>query len=134
MLDWVFLSPLRRYSEVALFILRLFIGGFLLWSVWSKISEPKDAAALVTFLSRNNMPVPEVLAQLSIWSEFTVALAFLMGLFTRWAGVLCGVNFAAAFLLIIHTAGLRAAFPPACLALADSLFEAQPAASAYRFT
>lgn len=137
-LDWVFLTPLRRYSEVGLLAFRLFIGGFLLLSVWSDISQPDAMTGFAAFLARNNFPVPEVMAQLSVWAQFSVGLAFLMGLFTRWAGVVCAINFTVAFAMVDRLGGVRASFSSGLLAMAglylalhgagpfglDSMFEA----------
>src|SRR5690606_8691826 len=60
-------------------------------------------------------PVPEIMARLSVWAQFSVGLAFITGLLTRWAGLLCTVNFIVALVMVDAAGGIRASFPSACL-------------------
>jgi putative oxidoreductase len=46
-----------------------------------------------------------------------VGLAFVLGLFTRWAGVLCAINFAVAIAMVDRFGGMRGVFPSGCLVL-----------------
>ena len=117
MLDLIFLSPLRRYSDLALLALRLAIGAFLVWGVWDNITSAERMTEFTAFLAKFHFPAPELLAPLSVGAQFSVGLAFALGLFTRWAGVICAVNFIIAIAMVDRFGGIRASFPAACLVL-----------------
>jgi putative oxidoreductase len=40
---------------------------------------------------------------------------FVLGLFTRWAGILCVIHFVAAIVLVDRFGGMRGIFPSGCL-------------------
>ncbi|HEX8232108.1 MAG TPA: DoxX family protein [Caulobacteraceae bacterium] len=115
MLDLVFLTPLRRFSDLGLLLLRLMAGAFLVWGVWDNITSTERMAEFVAFLAKFHFPAPEVMAPLSVLAQFTVGLAFVTGLFTRWAGVVCAVNFLVAIAMVDRFGGVRGSFPSACL-------------------
>jgi putative oxidoreductase len=46
-----------------------------------------------------------------------VGVAFIVGLLTRWAGVICTINFVIALIMVDRFAGLRGAFASTCLVL-----------------
>ena len=71
----------------------------------------------VAFLSKFRFPAPELMARLSVWAQFAVGAAFIGGLLTRWAGVICAINFIVAIVMVDRFTGLRGAFPSACLVL-----------------
>jgi putative oxidoreductase len=115
MLDLVFLSPLRRYADAGLLLLRLIVGGFLIWGVWDNINSPARMAEFVSFLDKHRFPAPEYLAPLSVMAQFGAGLAFVTGLFTRWAGAVCAINFVVAIVMVDRFSGVRASFPSAAL-------------------
>lgn len=57
------------------------------------------------------------MAPLSVWAQFLVGVGFVLGLLTRWAGLLCAVNFTVALVMVDAAGGIRAAFPSTCLVL-----------------
>ncbi len=113
--DLIFLSPLRRFSDLALLALRLTVGGFLVWGVWDNITSAAHMDEFVGFLAKFKFPAPELLAPLSVWAQFSVGLAFILGLFTRWAGVICAINFVVAIAMVDRFSGIRGSFASACL-------------------
>ncbi len=115
--DMIFLSPLKRLSDPALLLLRLMVGAFLVWGVWDNISSPAHMAEFVAFLRKFGFPAPELLAPLSVYAQFSVGLAFILGLFTRWAGVICAINFVVAIAMVDRFGGIRGSFASACLVL-----------------
>lgn len=115
MLNLVFLTPLRRYSDFGLLLLRLMVGAFLVWGVWDNITSPTHMQEFVDFLRKFRFPAPEFMAPLSVLAQFTVGMAFITGLFTRWAGLVCAVNFVVAIAMVDRLGGIRASFPSACL-------------------
>ncbi len=113
--DLIFLSPLKRLSDPALLLLRLMVGAFLVWGVWDNISSPAHMDEFVAFLRKFGFPAPELLAPLSVWAQFSVGLAFILGLFTRWAGIICAINFVVAIAMVDRLGGIRGSFASACL-------------------
>ena len=105
------LTDLSRHADAAILLTRLSVGGFLIWGVWDNIENPADMAKFEAFLRQFKFPVPELLAPFDVWLQFGIGLAFIAGLLTRWAGLLCALNFLIAIAMVDRFAGLRASFP-----------------------
>ena len=114
---WLSLSPFARFSDVALLILRVAIGAFLVWGVWDNIISSERMDEFVAFLTKFNFPAPELMARVSVWAQFFVGISFTTGLLTRWAGLICAVNFIVAIAMVDRFGGLRGAFASLCLVL-----------------
>lgn len=110
-----FLPFLTRFDDAALLALRLMIGAFLIYGVWDNIVSAERMAEFVGFLTRFGFPAPELMAPLSVWAQFLCGAAFILGLFTRWAALICAFNFVVAIAMVDHHAGIRGSFPSACL-------------------
>lgn len=115
MADLIQLPILRRYSDLGLLLLRRVVGLFLVWGVWDNIVSSERMQEFAAFLARFRFPWPELMARLSVWVQFAVGIGFVAGLLTRWAGILCAVNFTVALLMVDRLADIRGAFPSACL-------------------
>jgi putative oxidoreductase len=113
----LFLSSTQRFGDFALLLLRVFVGLFLIWGVWDNITDAARMREFVEFLRKFRFPTPELLAPLSVYVQFLVGLAFIAGLFTRWAGVLCAINFVVAIAMVDRFGGMRGVFPSGCLVL-----------------
>jgi len=111
-----------RRGDVALLVARAAIGAFLIWGVWDNIVSPARMGEFRAFLASHGIPLPAIAAPLSVWAQFGCGLAFVLGLGTRWAGLLCAVNFAVAVVFVDAKLGLRGAFPATCLILFGMLF------------
>lgn len=114
-LPFLTLEPLDRGSDAALLLLRLIVGGFLVYGVWDNVVSPERMAEFAAFLTRFGFPFPQIMAPLSVWAQFLCGAAFILGLATRWAGLICAFNFAVALAMVDHKLGIRASFPSACL-------------------
>ena len=110
-----FLPFLTRFDNVALLALRLMIGAFLIYGVWDNIVSAERMAEFVGFLTKFGFAWPEVMAPLSVWAQFLCGVAFILGLFTRWAGLVCAFNFIVAIAMVDYHGGIRGSFPAACL-------------------
>lgn len=115
MRDLLFLSGLKRFDDHALLVLRVMVGSFLVWGVWDNISSPAHMEQFVGFLAKFGFPAPEIMAPLSVGVQFACGLAFILGMFTRWAGVLCAINFLVAIVMVDRLAGIRGSFASSCL-------------------
>lgn len=112
--DWA-LTDLQRTEDAALFLLRATVGAFLIYGVWDNIVDSARMDEFVSFLRQHGFAAPELMARLSVWAQFFIGLAFLTGCLTRWAGILCAINFLVAILMVDRLQGIRGAFPSACL-------------------
>jgi putative oxidoreductase len=119
---------LGRFEALSLLLLRLFVGAFMIYGVWDNITDAARMAEFATFLTTIGCPMPEIAAPLSVWAQFAVGVAFILGLFTRWAGVLLAINFVVAFLLICRTgASFRDLYPPTILIFVGLVYAAHGA-------
>jgi putative oxidoreductase len=117
MRELILLPALARYSDVAFLLLRLLIGSFLIWGVWDNIASADRMREFADFLTKFDFPLPELMAPLSVWVQFMTGVAFIMGVATRWAGLLCAINFIIAIVMVDRFSGIRGAFPALCLVL-----------------
>lgn len=116
MRDLLTLNVLRRHENLALLAFRLLIGGFLIYGVIDNVLSAERMAEFAVFLRRFGFPAPEAMALLSVYAQLFCGVAFVLGLFTRWAGLVC-VNFAVAIIMVDRLQGVRASFPAATLVL-----------------
>ncbi|WP_309644696.1 DoxX family protein [Phenylobacterium sp.] len=96
-------------------LMRLVVGGFLIFGVWDNIASAERMTEFEGFLSKFGFPSPEFMAPLSVWAQFACGVAFITGFATRWAGLICAFNFVVAIAMVDHHQGIRGAFPSACL-------------------
>lgn len=117
MRDALLLPSLQRYADASLLLMRVAVGSFLVWGVWDNISSSDHMQEFVSFLTKFGFPAPASMARLSVWAQFVVGILFVLGMLTRWAGIVCAVNFAVAIAMVDRFAGVRGAFASACLVL-----------------
>lgn len=139
---FLFLPALSGGADLALLALRVVVGVFLILGVWDNIESADRMAEFAGFLAQNNFAAPQFMAPLSVWAQFLCGVAFVLGLFTRWAGLVCAFNFVVALVMVDAALGVRGAFPSAMLVLTgiclatigagrislDALLTRQPAA------
>jgi len=113
----VFLSSAQRFADFALLLLRVFVGLFLVWNVWDNITSSGRMHEFAGFLGKHGFPSPQMLAPVSVYLQLAIGIAFFLGLFTRWAGLVCAVHFGVAIAMVDHSGGMRGIFPSACLLL-----------------
>lgn len=115
MRELVLLTFLKRHEDSALLLLRILIGGFLIYGVADNVVSATRMQEFVVFLRRFGFPAPEIMARVSVYAQLFCGLAFVFGLLTRWAGIVCAINFVVAILMVDRFAGIRGSFPSACL-------------------
>lgn len=127
----LFLAPLAGFQDATLLLLRLLTGSFLIWGVFDNIADPARMAEFAEFLRQFDFPAPALMAPLSVWLQFGCGLLMILGLFTRWAGLVMAANFTVGFLMVHLADDFRTQFP-ALILVAVSLHVA--AAGAGRFS
>jgi putative oxidoreductase len=117
MRDMLVLEPLARYSDHALLGLRCFVGAFLIWGVLDNVLDAARMDEFAEFLAKFQFPMPDLMARLSVWAQLLVGASFVAGLLTRWAAIVCVVNFVVAVVMVDRFSGIRGAFPPGVLVM-----------------
>jgi putative oxidoreductase len=115
MRKFLFLNSAQRFSDIALLLMRVFVGLFLIWSVWANITDGARMQEYSAFLAKHGFPAAGILAPVSAYLQLAVGLGFVLGLFTRWAGIICAVVFAVAIAMVDRFDGMRGVFPSGCL-------------------
>ncbi|MCW8878494.1 MAG: DoxX family protein [Kangiellaceae bacterium] len=111
----LFLTSLSRWSEQSLLLVRLLVGAFLVWGVSDNLFNSSQMKEFESFLQNYGFFKPSLMALVSVWVQFAVGVSFVLGIFIRWAGLLCSVNFIIAIIMVDSDSGIRASFPSACL-------------------
>ena len=111
MIDALTLPRLAAGQHVALLLLRLVTGAFLIHGVWDNIESAERMNEFARFLAKHRFPLPALMAPLSVWAQFFCGLAFVFGAMTRWAGLVCAFNFIVACLMVHFNQDLRGWWP-----------------------
>lgn len=115
MRKFLYLSTAQRFGDFALLLMRMFVGFFLIWGVWDNITDAARMQEFVEFLRKFEFASPELLAPVSVYVQLLIGIAFLLGLLTRWAGILCVINFLVAIVMVDRFGGMRGIFPSGSL-------------------
>ena len=115
MRNFLYLSNAQRFGDFALLLMRIFVGLFLIWGVWDNLTDQARMQEFVEFLRQHGFASPKLMAPLSVYVQFFVGIAFVLGVFTRWAGILCVINFVVAIAMVDRFGGMRGIFPSGCL-------------------
>ena len=100
MRDWLFLPSLARFGDLALLLLRLVTGAFLIWQSHDNIFSAERMDEFERFLTRFSFVAPEIMAPLCVWAQFLCGIAFVVGLATRWAGLITAFTFVVAVWMV----------------------------------
>jgi len=111
----VSLAPAQRFADLALLLQRVFVGLFLVWGVWDSVTSAEEMGKFVQFLHTHGFAAPKLMAPVSVYLQLAIGVAFVVGLFTRWAGLLCAIHFAIAIFVVDYQGGVRGVFPSGCL-------------------
>lgn len=108
----VLLPALARFDDVALLILRVLIGVFLMWGTWDNIASAARMQEFVAFLANRGCPLPTLAAPVSVYAQFIGGALILLGFLTRWASLVIAFNFVVAVALTWNGSDFRGLFPP----------------------
>lgn len=97
-----FFTWVERNNTIGIFLLRLFIGLWLIYGVqdniasWSRLLEFRD------FLENFGFPLPLLSAGISIVAQFVAGIMIVLGWRIRYAAILMLFNFAVAMMVHLH--------------------------------
>lgn len=98
--DLLLLTPLARLADLGLLLLRWVTGAFLVWQSHDNIFSSARMDEFVKFLTQFNFPLPEVMAPVCVWAQFLCGIALILGLLTRWAGLVTAFVMAVAVWMV----------------------------------
>lgn len=98
--DLLLLTPLARLGDLGLLLLRWVTGAFLIYQSHDNVFSRARMAEFETFLAEFGFMLPGLMAPLSVWCQFLSGIAFILGLATRWAGLITAFNFLVAVWMV----------------------------------
>ena len=104
-----------RHADLGLLLLRWATGAFLVYQSHDNVFSAQRMAEFVKFLTQFNFVYPEWMAPLSVYAQFAAGIAFILGLFTRWFGLITAFNFTVAVWMVHWTDPVPGIWPAAIL-------------------
>jgi putative oxidoreductase len=98
--DLILLTPLARLGDLGLLLLRCATGAFLIHQSHDNVLSAARMDEFVKFLVQFGFWWPDVMAPLSVWCQFIAGAGFILGLLTRWLGLITAFNFAVAIWMV----------------------------------
>jgi putative oxidoreductase len=127
MRDWLLLPSLARFGDLALLLLRLVTGAFLIWQSHDNIFSAARMDEFERFLTQFNFWLPAVMAPLCVWAQFLCGIAFVLGVATRWAGLITTFTFIVAVWMVHWPQDFPGWWPALILVFLGLLFATQGA-------
>ena len=110
-----FLPGNARFADAGLLLLRLVTGGFLIYQSHDNVFSAARMDEFVKFLTQFGFVYPELMAPLSVYAQFAAGIAFVLGLFTRWFGLITCFNFIVAVWMVHMNDPVPGIWPAAIL-------------------
>ncbi len=99
-MDWLLLTPLARLGDFGLLLLRWVTGAFLIYQSHDNVFSAERMTEFEKFLTQFGFAAPHLMAPLSVYAQFACAILFILGLLTRWAGLVTAFNFIVAVWMV----------------------------------
>jgi putative oxidoreductase len=125
--DLLLLTPLARFADLALLLLRWVTGAFLVWQSHDNIFSSDRMAEFEKFLVQFDFPLPGLMAPLCVYAQFLCGIAFMLGLLTRWAGLVTAFVFVVAVWMVHWPQDFVGWWPALILIFLGLLFATQGA-------
>lgn len=98
--DLLFLTGNARHADLGLLLLRLATGAFLIFQSHDNVFSAARMGEFEAFMTQFGFAWPELMAPLSVYFQFAAGIAFILGLFTRWFGLITAFNFTVAVWMV----------------------------------
>ena len=98
--DLLFLSGNARHADIGLLLLRVATGAFLIYQSHDNVFSAERMEEFVKFLRHFGFAHPELMAPLSVYAQFAAGIGFILGLLTRWLGLITAFNFLVAVWMV----------------------------------
>jgi putative oxidoreductase len=113
--DLLFLRGNARFADLGLLLLRAVTGAFLIYQSHDNVFSAARMEEFVKFLTHFRFVMPELMAPLSVYAQFAAGIAFILGLFTRWFGLVTAFNFVVAVWMVHWADPVPGIWPAAIL-------------------
>jgi putative oxidoreductase len=113
--EFLFLPRNARHADFGLLLLRIVTGGFLVYQSHDNVFSAARMVEFEKFLAHFGFPATELMAPLSVYAQFGAGIAFILGLFTRWAGLITAFNFVVAVYMVHFKDPVPGIWPAAIL-------------------
>jgi putative oxidoreductase len=104
-----------RHADLGLLLLRWATGAFLIYQSHDNVFSAERMGEFVKFLTQFNFWMPELMAPLSVYAQFAAGIAFILGLMTRWFGLITAFNFVIAVWMVHSNDPIPGIWPAAIL-------------------
>jgi putative oxidoreductase len=111
----LFLSGNARFADIGLLLLRIATGAFLVYQSHDNVFSAARMGEFEKFMTHFGFVYPELLAPLSVYAQFIAGICFILGLFTRWLGLITALNFSVAVWMVHWTDPVPQMWPAAVL-------------------
>lgn len=112
---WLTLRSLVHSDDAAFLALRLITGVFLGYGVWDNVTNANQMTEFIRFLSANGFVTPNFWAPFSVYTQLLAAILIILGLATRWAGIIIVGTFTVALWMVHFEQTLREQWPALAL-------------------
>ena len=109
------LSGNARHADLGLLLLRCVTGAFLIYQSHDNVLSAERMEEFAKVLAQFGFIYPELMAPLSVYAQFAAGLAFILGLFTRWFGLITAFNFIVAVWMVHWNDPVPGMWPAAIL-------------------
>ena len=110
------------FADAGLLALRCVTGAFLIYQSHDNVLSEARMDEFVKFLTQFGFPFPELMAPLSVYAQFAAGIAFILGLFTRWFGLITAFNFIVAVWMVHWNDPVPGIWPAAILVVLGLYF------------
>jgi putative oxidoreductase len=113
--NFLFLPGNARHADLGLLLLRLVTGAFLIYQSHDNVFSAARMDEFEKFMTQFGFVYPELMAPLSVYFQFAAGIAFILGLFTRWFGLITAFNFIVAVWMVHWNDPVPGIWPAAIL-------------------
>ncbi len=111
----LFLPGNERFADFGLLLLRWVTGAFLIYQSHDNVLSAARMDEFEKFMTQFGFVYPELMAPLSVYFQFAAGIAFILGLFTRWFGLITCFNFIVAVWMVHANDPVPGIWPAAIL-------------------
>jgi putative oxidoreductase len=104
-----------RCRDAAALVLRVATGTFIVDGVWDNIVSGERMTEFVKFMGAAQFPMPGFWAPFSVYTQFIAGLLIILGLFTRWGGLVLVATFLVGLIMVHWQQSLREMWPALAL-------------------
>lgn len=122
MRNLLLLTPLVRHGDLGLLLLRWVTGAFLIYQSHDNVFSAARMTEFEKFLVQFGFPEPHLLAPLSVYAQFVCGILFILGAFTRLAGIVTTINFIVAVAMVHAGQAFNLMWPALILVFLGILF------------